>query len=67
MIHSRLTTQSRLMTEVEAAEYLRLSPKTLSRWRWRGGRGPDFLRLGSAVRYTIDALDAFVAQSAVAQ
>ena len=40
-----------LLTESEAAELLRLKPKTLARWRW-AGTGPRFLKVGGAVRYT---------------
>jgi hypothetical protein len=48
-----------LLTEAEAAALLRLQPVTLKKWRCTG-RGPPFVRLGSAVRYERAALLAFV-------
>jgi hypothetical protein len=59
-------TISPLLREVDAAAYLKLAPKTLSRWRW-AGRGPAFHRLGSAVRYSVDDLDDFIRRGAVAR
>ena len=38
-----------LVNEHEAARLLGLSVKTLRRWRW-AGRGPNFVKIGSAVR-----------------
>jgi hypothetical protein len=40
----------RAITEIEAAQRLGLSVKTLRAWRCRG-RGPKFMRFGRAVRY----------------
>ncbi|MBX7531706.1 helix-turn-helix domain-containing protein [Qipengyuania sp. 1XM1-15A] len=48
-----------LLNPVEAARFLALSPKTLARWRW-AGKGPKYIKLGSAVRYSMDELAAFV-------
>jgi excisionase family DNA binding protein len=48
----------RIFRTWEAAEYLGLSKATLEAWRSRGG-GPVFLKLGKAVRYRQDHLDAF--------
>lgn len=39
-----------LLTETEAAGYLKLTTRTLQAWRWKGG-GPTYLKLGSSVRY----------------
>ena len=44
--------------EARAAEFLAISPKTLSRWRW-AGRGPKYRKFGGAVRYHIDDLVAY--------
>ena len=42
-----------LMTETEAAEYLRLTPRALQSWRTQG-RGPRFVRISArAVRYRV--------------
>jgi excisionase family DNA binding protein len=39
-----------LLTEVQAAEFLNLSVRTLQSWRVRGSKIP-FVRCGRAVRY----------------
>jgi hypothetical protein len=49
----------RLVGELEAAQILGLSVKTLRRWRF-AGRGPAFHKLGSCVRYRLDDLAAFI-------
>lgn len=40
----------RMRRESEVAEFLGVSVRTLQGWRWRGG-GPSFHRVGSAIRY----------------
>ena len=66
LIHTKrgesLITDIQLLTESEAAEFLRLKPKTLSRWRW-AGTGPRFLKVGGAVRYELAALEGFIEES----
>lgn len=53
----------RLLTRAEAAQYLQVSPGTLSRWAAER-RGPPFIKLadgaGGAVRYAVDGLEEFV-------
>lgn len=57
-------TPRRLLTRVEAAEFLAVSTGTLSRWA-ADRQGPPFVKLGSSdkagVRYPVDGLEAFVA------
>lgn len=48
----------------QAAAYLGLAVSTLNKWRCHGG-GPEFLKLGRAVRYDREDLDAFLAQHRV--
>jgi len=48
-----------LLTEAEAGRELALAVKTLQRWRW-SGRGPRFIKLGGAVRYRREDLEAFI-------
>lgn len=48
------------LTTREAAQYLGLAVSTLNKWRCHGG-GPEFLKLGRAVRYRREDLDAFLA------
>jgi len=45
--------------EREAAAFLHISPRTLQRWRWAGG-GPQFIQIGSRIRYAQTALEDFV-------
>ena len=52
----------RMRKTTEAAQWLGLSPATLEAWRVRGG-GPEFVKLGRAVRYSDEALDAFKARN----
>ena len=53
---------STLLNEQQAAETLALSVRTLQAWRVRGG-GPRFVKLGRAVRYRPDDLNAFIADA----
>ncbi len=48
-----------LVNEHEAARLLGLSVKTLRRWRW-AGKGPNFVKIGSAVRYEPAELQALI-------
>ena len=48
-----------LVDEHEAARRLSLRVSTLRRWRW-AGKGPRFVKLGSAVRYEPDDVQAFI-------
>ena len=51
----------RYLTNDEAAEYLRLSPRTLEKQRVIGG-GPKFRKFGRRVMYAVADLDARPAQ-----
>ncbi|TQO20623.1 hypothetical protein FB472_2262 [Rhodoglobus vestalii] len=53
------------LNEEGAAARLVLRPKTLRNWRAAGIDGPPYLKLGSAVRYNIQALDAWAMSKAV--
>ena len=48
-----------LVDEHEAARILGLSVKTLRRWRW-AGKPPNFVKIGSAVRYEPAVLRALI-------
>ena len=51
----------KIHTEKEAAGMLRISPRTLQRWRSVGG-GPEYIRLGERrLSYPDDGLQAFSA------
>ncbi len=49
-----------LLKETEAAEILSVEVATLRRWRWAGGKGPRFIKIGAAVRYDPADLVAFI-------
>ena len=51
-----MTTPTDLLTTEEAAKYLRLSPRTLERYRVTG-EGPRFLKVGTRVFYLQSELD----------
>lgn len=51
-----------LLTETQAAEILRVSPRTLQGWRHRG-EGPPYVKMGAAVRYRRDDLRRFIVRS----
>ena len=53
-----------LLTQREAASVLRLSERTLERWRV-AGIGPRFIRLNHSIRYCQQDLDAHVAARVV--
>jgi excisionase family DNA binding protein len=50
-----------LLTIREAADFLRLSPRTLRRWAEQR-QGPDVIRAGRKLRYRRSALEAFLNQ-----
>lgn len=52
------------MNEKQAACYVGLSVHTLRMWRFKG-IGPEYMKLGSAVRYQRGTLDAYLAQSSI--
>jgi len=48
-----------VMTVSQAANYLGLAVSTLNKWRCHGG-GPIFIKMGRAVRYRVEDLEAFI-------
>jgi len=56
-----VTEPLRLLTEPEAAEAMRVCPRTLRKARQDGKL--TYVLIGRAVRYTMDDLDAFIAAS----
>lgn len=53
-----------LLNDMQSAHLLGVAPGTLRTWRIQG-RGPAYVRLGRAIRYTRAALAEFVAASTV--
>jgi len=54
-----------VMTVGQAAEYLGLAVSTLNKWRCHGG-GPIFIKMGRAVRYRVEDLEAYISASKLA-
>ncbi len=53
------------LTQLDLARRWRVSPRTLERWRWRWrwlGQGPAYLKLGAAVAYRLEDVEAFEAR-----
>ena len=50
---------TQLLNEIEVAELLSVSRKTLQAWRWRR-TGPSFLKLGGAIRYRLEDIQAYM-------
>jgi predicted site-specific integrase-resolvase len=44
--------------QVELAARLKVSPRTLERWRWTG-EGPAFLKIGGRVVYRLEDVQAY--------
>lgn len=47
------TNDDKLLTEVQVAKLLGMSPRTLQKWRYQGGHTPRFHKVGRAVRYRL--------------
>jgi hypothetical protein len=50
------------MAAKDAALYLGVEPQTLAEWRWRGDRGPDWVKIQGRIWYFRKALDAHIAK-----
>ena len=50
-----------LLTQREAASVLRLSERTLERWRVSGKVNLPYVKLGRSVRYTLEGVERCVA------
>ena len=46
------------LNQVELATRLKISPRTLERWRWTG-EGPAFLKIGGRVIYRLEDVEAY--------
>lgn len=59
--HAARPANDRVLTEYEAAQLSRFSPRTLQAWRQRNS-GPPFIRVGRSVRYWQSAVIAWMQQ-----
>jgi len=55
---------SELLTEAEAAVYLRVKKETLRKWRWQD-RGPKYVRVQGRIVYNRADLEQFVQSNTV--
>jgi len=56
-----MTFESAFLTDVQVADHLHLSVKTLRRWRL-AGEGPHCVRFGGSVRYPAAELQSWVSE-----
>lgn len=54
---------SQMLTEKQTAELLAVSVAGLRRWR-REGRGPEFAHVERCIRYSVQAIENYVAENA---
>ena len=52
----------RLLDQMEVAEILKISPRTLERWRWKKDGGPRYVKIGKLARYRASDVDAYIEQ-----
>jgi hypothetical protein len=65
-----LTTQSPFLIAEEAAQWLRVTPSTLARWRGKPGDGPRYFQPGgpnTQVLYRLSDLEEWVARGRVGE
>ena len=56
------TTPSKLLTNIEAAEFLGVKPQTLEAWRCTGKVEIPFTRVGRCIRYRLSDLEHYLDQ-----
>lgn len=56
------TPKATVMNVQQASEYLGLAVSTLNKWRCHGC-GPVFIKMGRAVRYRVEDLEAFMSSA----
>jgi excisionase family DNA binding protein len=59
------TNEKTVFTVTEAAQYLGLAISTLNKWRCYQQEGPAYVKLGKAVRYRKEDLDAYISRVTV--
>jgi|TARA_B110000240_G_scaffold89402_1_gene101554 excisionase family DNA binding protein len=62
-IRGKYMEKEKLVKQAEAAEYLGLSPRTLAKARSTGFPAFPFVRLGGAIRYSKEDLEAYVMEN----
>ena len=61
-----MRSETQVLSDIEAAKILGLSPSTLRKWRTgRPCRGPAFLRMGRRVGYRVADIEAWAADQVV--
>jgi excisionase family DNA binding protein len=56
--------ETELLTTNDAARLLNVSTVTLEKWRGQG-KGPEYVKMGRAVRYKRDALEEFIKEKTI--
>ncbi len=57
---SRPESNPKFLNQIQLSRRWGLSPRTLERWRW-SRKGPPYIRIGGAVRYALDSVQAYEA------
>lgn len=64
IVRSKRLIPRSLLSEVETAQLLNISPKTLPVWRHKG-KGPNFIKIESSVRYKISDIYEYIKKQTV--
>lgn len=57
---TEIEVRSRMLTRIEAAEYLGLQPQTLAVWATSGRNALPYFKVGRSVKYRLEDLDAWL-------
>ena len=60
---SAVEQNSNLLTTEQAAEYLKLKPNTLERWRSQYPNRLPFVKIGRTVKYRLEDLQAYISNN----
>jgi len=55
-----MSSVNKLVDEEEAAKFLNVSPRSMSKWRSTKEHGIPFVKIGRAVRYSIEDLESYI-------
>lgn len=66
MIITTKNETTQLLTDIQAAEILNLSPQTLRNWRFiSSSNKPSWIKLGRAVRYRLSDIEAYLEKNRI--
>jgi excisionase family DNA binding protein len=59
---AKASSSETFLTEAETAQLLKLSQRTLQRWRMEGSQGLPFRRFGGLIRYALSDIERWAAE-----